>query len=115
MPSRDPRPQPQKRRPTTLPNGNMIVQIPPPQHHLPPLPLPRLLVKHDIPAPLRLVADGNGIAKVGVLGQPLHADLVVAPVAVRELDGRKLLHNVAHHGVEDVEERFVGKGADFFF
>ena len=61
------------------------------------------------------MTDGDGITKVRVFGQPLHGDLVVTPVAVRELDGGELLDNVAHHGVENVEERFVGKGADLFF
>ena len=107
--------QPNKSLTTSLPDRNMIIQVAPPEYQLLALPLPRLLVKDDIPATLRFSAEGDGIIKIGVFGQPLHGFLVVAPVAVRELNGGELLHDVAHHGVKDVEESFVGEGANLLF
>lgn len=102
--------------------------------------LPQRGVEEDVKASLRFGADGRGFGVGDVFGEPLLEFFVVAPVAVRakghlrvrawvlraksvergavgwgdlQFLSDNLLHDVAGHGVEDVEQGLVGEAGYF--
>jgi len=104
--------------------------------------LPQRRVEEDVEASLGFGADGGGFGVGDVFGEPLLEVFVVAPVAVRakvrcesaggrhgkarvSIGGRgsrggdvqllsdNLLHDVAGHGVEDVQQGLVGEAGHF--
>lgn len=79
------------------------------EYKIAPRPLPRPLIKEDVAPPLCAVAQLLRFRVRGVLGQPHHQFLVVAPVAARELRGGEFLHQVPRLRVEDPEEGFVAE------